>query len=1338
MSAGREPFDRSECDSSAQVMRTSTVPGLVNSREGIPRQLRILLLEDDQSDAELILRAVRNGGITHVSRCVSARDEFLAALTEFGPDLVLSDHKLPGFNGTDALTIVREQNPDLPFILVTGALGEELAVETIKQGATDYILKNRLSHLVPAILRAVRETEQRSQRRQAEELVKHQHHKLELQNEALKKAARDLEASRRRYARLYDTAPVGYATLSEEGIIHELNSRAAQMLGRERAQLIETAFTSYVIPADVHKFADHMWKCRKSPGAVRTELALTVPDRDSITVEMFSVSAQEPEEQTTFYQTAITDITERMRSEQTLRESEERFRQLTENIHEVFWMTDPEKSQMLYISPGYEAIWGRTCQSLYASPRNWVEAIHSDDRERVMEAALTKQAAGQYDEVYRIVRPDRSVRWIQDRAFPVRHDSGEVYRIVGIAEDITNHKRAEEALRESEARKNSIMQSALDAIITIDHQGMIVEFNAAAEKTFGCNRAVVIGKEMALVIIPPSLRGWFQGGLTRSFAGDEGPIRGSRIEMAALRADGMEFPVECTITQIELDGLPMFTAFLRDITGRKRAEEQIRLLADAVQSTHEMISITDHENRFRFVNHAFLHAYDYTEAEVLGRTPHFLYSPANASGLCEQVFQETLGGGWRGEIVNCRKDGTELPISLSTSQIKDSHGRILGLVGVARDISDRKRNEKQSAAFALLGYRLSAATTAEQAANIILEIASVLFGWDAGYVHLYSQAEDKIIPVLTVDTLDGKRTPILPVSFTLDPSPLMRGVMKKGSRLINRTGKRLPAVKLVPFGDSQRPSASMMYVPIHSSRSVLGILSIQSYTPHAYSQRDLHLLQILADHCGDALRRIEISEALRGAEAQYRSIFEHATEGIFQTTPEGRYRSANPALAHMFGYRTPEELMSSVTDIGRQTYVVPEKWEELKRLLETQASVQGFEAERYRKDGKKIWMRLNGHVVRGASGAVLYYEGTNRDITGRKLAEAARHESEALKSAILEAALDCIIVMDHAGRIIEFNPAAEKTFGYSRSEVLGQPLDEKIVPPALREHHHQGMIHYLATGKGPVLGKRLEMTAMRADGSELPVELAIIPIQLGEQSVFTVYLRDISVRKQAEEESRRLPQRLIEAQETERLRVARELHDGVNQLLASAKMRLRKVEERVSALSPAAKEILARCNLLLVQALEENRRIAHNLRPSDLDELGLAAACRNLCKGFRSRTTLVVKFSSPRNWQRQSPALELNLFRVAQEALNNAEKHARAKNIRLRLAIRDGTIVLEIHDDGRGFDPNLSGTTRRKRRGIGLTNMRERAAALGGTCEVQSVPGQGTTITVTVPRPDAQ
>jgi two-component system cell cycle sensor histidine kinase/response regulator CckA len=144
------------------------------------------------------------------------------------------------------------------------------------------------------------------------------------------------------------------------------------------------------------------------------------------------------------------DIAERTRTEAMLRESEERIREIAETIHEVFWTSDPGKTRFLYVSPAYEKVWGRSCASLYERPASWLEAIHPEDRDHVEEAARTRQVRGDYDEVYRIVQPDGAVRWIHDRAFPVASATGEILRVVGTAEDITERRLLEEQFRQAQ------------------------------------------------------------------------------------------------------------------------------------------------------------------------------------------------------------------------------------------------------------------------------------------------------------------------------------------------------------------------------------------------------------------------------------------------------------------------------------------------------------------------------------------------------------------------------------------------------------------------------------------------------------------------------------------------------------------------------------------------------------------------------------------------------------------------------------------------------------------------------------------------------------------------
>ncbi len=174
----------------------------------------------------------------------------------------------------------------------------------------------------------------------------------------------------------------------------------------------------------------------------------------------------------------------------------------------------------------------------------------------------------------------------------------------------------------------------------------------------------------------------------------------------------------------------------------------------------------------------------------------------------------------------------------------------------------------------------------------------------------------------------------------------------------------------------------------------------------------------------------------------------------------------------------------------------------------------------------------------------------------------------------------------------------------------------------------------------------------------------------------------------------------------------------------------------VASASPAAGVIVARCDSTLAQALDENRRIAHNLHPGILDALGLAAACSTVGDELQSRAKVEVKSSVTGLGKRLPADVELNLFRIVQEAFMNVEKHAHARTVQLRLAVEKDSIQLKVQDDGRGFD--LKASQNRKRRGLGLANIRERVLSLGGTCRIMSAPGRGTTITVHVPIEDAR
>ncbi len=266
-----------------------------------------------------------------------------------------------------------------------------------------------------------------------------------------------------------------------------------------------------------------------------------------------------------------------------LQDSEERLRQIAENIDEVLWIEARDQRGLLYVSPSYEKVWGRTCASLYEQPGSFLESVLPEDRE-LFKAHLQKQRHGEFSEMeYRIVRPDGAVRWVWDRSFPIQNSKGAIYRTAGMAEDITERMHAENALRQSEALKGAILNAALDAIITIDHEGKVLEFNPAAEKIFGYPRSEVLGRALVELIIPPCYREQHQRGMARYLATGETKTLGSRLEFSALRANGAEFPIELTVSRISAEEPPKFTAFLRDITQRKELQEQLRQHAEELE-----------------------------------------------------------------------------------------------------------------------------------------------------------------------------------------------------------------------------------------------------------------------------------------------------------------------------------------------------------------------------------------------------------------------------------------------------------------------------------------------------------------------------------------------------------------------------------------------------------------------------------------------------------------------------------------------------------------------------------------------------------------------------------
>jgi PAS domain S-box-containing protein len=1116
------------------------------------------------------------------------------------------------------------------------------------------------------------------------------------------------------------------------------------------------------------------------------------------------------------------------------------------------------QGRFLEVNPAYCSITGYTEAELHSL--DFQTITHPDDLPKTMEQvrALLAGEIPAFVREKRYVRKDGSIVWVQNSVSLVRDNDGLPINFVRLSQDITERKRVEEALREAERKYREIFENAGEGIFQTTAEGRTITANPALARMLG-------------------------------FESSEELIR-ERTDIA-----GQQY------------------------SDPQRREEFKRLLEE----------------------HDFVRGFEYQ-----GR----------------------------------RKDGSEIWLSDSVRAVRAENGTVLYYEGIAEDITERKRAEALSVAFAALARKLSGARTPLDAAQVIADTAHELFGWDSCTLDLYDADRDLVNPILTIDTIGGRCVDVTPFVAGIPPTPKGRRVIDRGAELILREEPYKFAEDSVPFGDRSRPSAAIMSVPVRHASKVIGILSIQSYTPRAYDDDALNNFQALADHCGEALNRIRAEEELRDSEERYRDLVENSRELICTHALDGLILSANRAAAEVLGYdpkdytgkrnlreilapevcdqfddylarlrkdgyasglmlvqtntgerrlweyyntlrtegvATPivrgmarditdskraEEAMSAlrreleltmnsmeegVHRVDLQGKIVFENpaaarmlgWEaaellgrpahstmhhtrqdgtpypteecpiyatfrdgisrqvadevfwrqdgtsfpveymtapmrndrneivatvvtfrditERKRaeeallaserryrdiftlapvgiyqslrdgtlltankaLAEMLAydSVEEFlrvnlhrvyldgERERLireyedrgytgdlkiqwkRKDGSPIWVQLTAHAIKGADGAVQYFEGFVHDVTEQKRAEAALRESEERYRELFENAKDAIYVHDLGGRYTSVNRAAEKLSGYTRGEILGKNFTDFVAPDALKYVRENLCKKLREEGE-----TTYEVDVISKDGRRVPVEVSSrLIFENGVTVGVQGTARDITDRKLAEEATRTYSRRLVEAQEAERQSIARELHDQIGQVLTAVKINLHSLQPSGETASlPRIAESIA----IVDEALGRVRDLSLELRPALLDDLGLAAALRWYVDRYSQRTSISAEVASNlQTDERLRRELETACFRIAQEALTNIARHARATRVSVQLKLSKNELLLVVRDDGVGFDARRLLKNGFSLSTMGLRGMEERALAVGGDLKIGSAPTRGTEIRVSFP-----
>ncbi len=356
------------------------------------------------------------------------------------------------------------------------------------------------------------------------------------------------------------------------------------------------------------------------------------------------------------------------------------------------------------------------------------------------------------------------------------------------------------------------------------------------------------------------------------------------------------------------------------------------------------------------------------------------------------------------------------------------------------------------------------------------------------------------------------------------------------------------------------------------------------------------------------------------------------------------------------------------------------------------------------------------------------------EMTEHMQTEQAHRRSEGRLASILDIAEDAIIVTDKHHTVTLFNQSAVSLFGYHADDILGRSLD-LILPEQYQDEYSR---HLEALARGPEstrgLAQRREVFGLKRDGTEFPAEASISKLTVGEDTTYTVIVRDITERRQTEHQLRSLTTQLMTAQEEERRRISRELHDDINQRLALLTIEMGRLETNFPVPFGAARQAFQSFAQRLAAISDDVRRIAYQFHPSILDDLGLSAALEQLAHAFSVNTgikTIVVQEDCGESLPQEIASC---LYRIVQESLANVRKHANASRVELELTCDGQDITLCIRDSGVGFDLER---VRIEHRGLGLVNMRERVQFVHGRLEIQAEPGQGTRILVQVPLPGA-